>query len=332
MQRGSARRDPVEAADRGPCDELHELLVDALKRLRRASEGAGNVDAAGGERARPDRKAGGLPQHRSSSDEITRTGAGSASMTILLSTLPEQTRATSSRGLDASTDHARRSLPERLVRRLQAPDGDGRARVQTFPSENLEDHEAFTRFVSIRAERRSECDGHCGESRRVRSHHPGSVSAGDRNRRIGDRRDPVAVVATTSRYMLLVLAPLALAGCSDRRDHGGDRTCPSTSSTSWWFHCCSAPASTAAFTWSSRRAGENPRKSEVLGTTTARAVLFSALTTITSFGTLGFSSHVGLSGLGTLLTVGNVAHRESCNLIVLPALLAKFWRSPTNNS
>jgi predicted RND superfamily exporter protein len=70
-----------------------------------------------------------------------------------------------------------------------------------------------------------------------------------------------------------------------------------------------------------------PDEVEVLGTTTARAVLFSALTTITSFGTLGFSSHVGLSGLGTLLTVG-MSLTVICNLVVLPALLAKFWRNP----
>ncbi|MCH7601005.1 MAG: MMPL family transporter, partial [Myxococcales bacterium] len=70
-----------------------------------------------------------------------------------------------------------------------------------------------------------------------------------------------------------------------------------------------------------------PDEIDVLGTTTARAVFFSALTTITSFGTLAFSSHVGLSGLGTLLTVG-MSLTVICNLVVLPALLAKFWRYP----
>ena len=73
-----------------------------------------------------------------------------------------------------------------------------------------------------------------------------------------------------------------------------------------------------------------PEEVEVLGTTTARAVLFSALTTITSFGTLGFSSHVGLSGLGTLLTVG-MSLTVISNLIVLPALLEKFWQSPADS-
>jgi predicted RND superfamily exporter protein len=58
----------------------------------------------------------------------------------------------------------------------------------------------------------------------------------------------------------------------------------------------------------------------ILGSTTARAVFFSALTTITSFGTLAFSSHLGLSGLGELLTVG-MTLTVLCNLVVLPALL-----------
>jgi predicted RND superfamily exporter protein len=53
-------------------------------------------------------------------------------------------------------------------------------------------------------------------------------------------------------------------------------------------------------------------------------VLFSALTTIMSFGTLAFSSHVGLAGLGRLLTLG-MALMVASNLVVLPALLA--WRA-----
>jgi hopanoid biosynthesis associated RND transporter like protein HpnN len=60
---------------------------------------------------------------------------------------------------------------------------------------------------------------------------------------------------------------------------------------------------------------------ELLGTTTARAVFFSAFTTAMSFGTLGFSSHRGVSGLGVALAIGMLLV-VVCNLIVLPALLA----------
>jgi len=60
---------------------------------------------------------------------------------------------------------------------------------------------------------------------------------------------------------------------------------------------------------------------ELLGTSTAHAVLFSALTTAASFGTLTLSSHRGISTLGQLLLLGVLAMLLA-NLVVLPALLA----------
>jgi hopanoid biosynthesis associated RND transporter like protein HpnN len=66
-----------------------------------------------------------------------------------------------------------------------------------------------------------------------------------------------------------------------------------------------------------------PTHGNLLRTTTARAVTFSALTTIASFGTLGFSSHPGMASLGQLLTIG-IAFVLLCNLIVLPALVAGY--------
>ena len=68
------------------------------------------------------------------------------------------------------------------------------------------------------------------------------------------------------------------------------------------------------------RFGDLP-EGNLLGTGTARAVLLSALTTIASFGTLAFSTHVGIASLGQLLTIG-VSLVLICNLIVLPALVA----------
>ena len=60
---------------------------------------------------------------------------------------------------------------------------------------------------------------------------------------------------------------------------------------------------------------------ELLASTTARAVFYSALTTTASFGTLALSSHQGVSSLGVVLTLGMVLTVMS-NLVVLPALLA----------
>jgi hopanoid biosynthesis associated RND transporter like protein HpnN len=68
------------------------------------------------------------------------------------------------------------------------------------------------------------------------------------------------------------------------------------------------------------RAGELP-DGNLLHTGTARAVLLSALTTMASFGTLGFSSHLGLASLGQLLALG-IALVLLCNLVVLPALVS----------
>jgi hopanoid biosynthesis associated RND transporter like protein HpnN len=67
------------------------------------------------------------------------------------------------------------------------------------------------------------------------------------------------------------------------------------------------------------RGGELP-DGNLLRTGTARAVLLSALTTMASFGTLGFSSHLGMASLGQLLALG-IALVLLCNLVVLPALV-----------
>ena len=58
----------------------------------------------------------------------------------------------------------------------------------------------------------------------------------------------------------------------------------------------------------------------LLQTSTARAVIFSSLTTIASFGSLAFLPHRGMASLGQLLTAG-VAITVVCNLFVLPAFI-----------
>ncbi len=63
------------------------------------------------------------------------------------------------------------------------------------------------------------------------------------------------------------------------------------------------------------------RQGDLLSSTTARAVFYSALTTTVSFGTLALSSHRGVSSLGVVLSIGMILTVIS-NLVVLPALLA----------
>jgi hopanoid biosynthesis associated RND transporter like protein HpnN len=63
-----------------------------------------------------------------------------------------------------------------------------------------------------------------------------------------------------------------------------------------------------------------PPGGNLLRTSTAAAVLLSALTTIASFGSLGLASHLGMASLGRLLALG-IALILACNLAVLPALI-----------
>ncbi len=63
-----------------------------------------------------------------------------------------------------------------------------------------------------------------------------------------------------------------------------------------------------------------PESDSLLNTSTARAVLFSALTTTCSFGNLAISPHRGTASMGVLLTLGLIL-TLFVTLIVLPALL-----------
>ncbi len=61
----------------------------------------------------------------------------------------------------------------------------------------------------------------------------------------------------------------------------------------------------------------------LVNSSTSRAVIFSALTTMASFGTLAFSSHRGMFSMGVLLTF-TLALALVCALVVLPALMAEL--------
>jgi hopanoid biosynthesis associated RND transporter like protein HpnN len=62
------------------------------------------------------------------------------------------------------------------------------------------------------------------------------------------------------------------------------------------------------------------RDENLLATSTAHAVLFSALTTGVSFATLAFSNHLGIASLGQMLSVG-IGLMLAANVVVLPAIL-----------
>ncbi len=63
-----------------------------------------------------------------------------------------------------------------------------------------------------------------------------------------------------------------------------------------------------------------PADALLTGSPTARAIFFSALTTIVSFGSLIFAAHRGMASLGAMLTIG-LAYTLVAVLLVLPALI-----------
>lgn len=64
-----------------------------------------------------------------------------------------------------------------------------------------------------------------------------------------------------------------------------------------------------------------PRDHGILGTSSARAVVVSSMTTMGSIGNLAFSPQLGTASMGKLLTIG-VAMTLICMLLILPSLLA----------
>ena len=69
-----------------------------------------------------------------------------------------------------------------------------------------------------------------------------------------------------------------------------------------------------------RRARAAAGPGGVLATSTARAVLTSAFTTICGFGSLALSPHPGMASMGAVLTIG-LAATLVCTLLVLPAFM-----------
>jgi predicted RND superfamily exporter protein len=69
--------------------------------------------------------------------------------------------------------------------------------------------------------------------------------------------------------------------------------------------------------------GRQQGSRSLLVTSTPKAVLFSALTTIGSFGSLAISQHPGMASMGILLTAA-LTYTTLCTLMVLPALRYVF--------
>jgi hopanoid biosynthesis associated RND transporter like protein HpnN len=217
------------------------------------------------------------------------------------------------------------SLPYSLTHRMVSD--DGLARVEVLPRENLDDNAAHARFVDEVKEVAPDATGSAvtilefGRAV-VRSFLQALVSATLAIglllwllwRRLGDMMlviVPLALAAllTTATAGILgipfnfanvVVIPLLLGIGVDSGIHLVHRH---------------------RVTIETRGAPEAPER-ELLETSTAQAVLFSALTTMASFGSMAFASHPGFASLGQLLLIG-VTYTLLANLVLLPALIAR---------
>lgn len=69
------------------------------------------------------------------------------------------------------------------------------------------------------------------------------------------------------------------------------------------------------------RMRDHPEGRDIFSTSTPRAILLSAMTTIASFGTLSLNAHRGTASMGELLVVG-ISCTLLCTLVVLPGVIA----------
>jgi len=208
------------------------------------------------------------------------------------------------------------ALPDDLVTRMIS--ASGMVRVRILPSEDLTDPAALTRFVE--------------SVREVAPRATGSAvaiySAGQEVVRALQEAFAAAIIAIAILLLViwralgdtaLVMIPMALAGVL---------TAAVAVVTGLPFNFADVIVlplllgigvdTSIHLVHRSRHA--EPGDPSLLETSTANAVVFSAATTIASFGSLAFATHRGMASLGQLLTLG-VSMTVLCNLVVLPALL-----------
>lgn len=211
-------------------------------------------------------------------------------------------------------------LPRDLLDRYIAR--DGRVRVEIFSSTDLRADGALERFTDLILSVRSDAGG------------PAAGTVGLAREMVGALRQAlitaVIVIAIllmalwrSPKYMLITLTPLLI---------GSVTTAAVTVFTGISFNFANIivlplvlgiGVDSGIHLVHRFRAGAEP--ADLLGTSTARAVLFSALTTVFSFATLALSNHLGLSSLAQLLAVG-VILMLAANIIVLPAILTLVSR------
>jgi len=250
-------------------------------------------------------------------DRIEREGNPERALVILeellLGRLPNQIRRL--RAALAAAPIERGDLPPELVAHMVAP--DGQARIQIFPRDTLQAEEEMRRFVAEVSEIAPNASGIVVNL----------VEFGRACREAFLQALVTAVVLIAllllalwrnAREVVLVLLPLVMASTFLVATMV-------VSGVSFNFvNILVVPLLVGIGVDSGVHLVHRAREfgsSDLLETTTARAVFYSALSTIASFGSLALSSHRGLQSLGIVLVYG-MTFAVLCNLVVLPALLS----------
>ena len=221
---------------------------------------------------------------------------------------------------------ALKDIPSDLRARYLAP--DGRARIEVYPAERLTDHDALRRFVAeVQAVAPNATDTpvvllDSGDTI-IRSFEEAGLLS------LGMILIVLLVVLRNVRDSILVLSPLVLATLL---------TVAYTVVFNRPFNFANVIAVPLLFSLGIafgvylvlryREVGSVP---EMLATSTPRAVVFSALTTLAAFGSLVVSSHPGTASMGELLAV-SLLLALVCTIIVLPAFLSVFRNRPARAS
>ena len=233
---------------------------------------------------------------------------------LLLFSLPERLKKLR-QSLDAR-EVTVEDLPELLRQRKIA--ADGRTLVEVFPSESLTSNDALKRFVT--AVRR--VAPNATEDPVILLEGGDAVTTAFRQAGIFSLAAITVLLLIVLQSVidtLLVLFPLALAAVF---------TASSSVIFGIPFNFANIIAIPLLFSlgvaygiYLVLRERSADSIADVMTTSTPRAILFSALTTMCSFGTLAISSHLGTASMGQLLTI-SLTLALVCTLVVLPCLLA----------
>ena len=207
-------------------------------------------------------------------------------------------------------------LPPALLRRIRT--NEGRVRVQVLPAEDLNDPDAWARFADGVREIEPRATG-----LPINLLEFGRVTTASLRQAFATALVAIAgllIVLGHRRELAYVLLPLLWAGIATAGATiplGIELNFANVIVLPLLLGIGVDSAIHLVLRW--REGGDTE---SLLGTSTARAVGYSALTTAVSFGTLAFAAHRGVASLGLLLVVGLI-FTLLASLLLLPAVLAR---------